>query len=167
MKYSWDANIWVRLVLPYIFKKPLLLNMFEVLLVPFQGLHTSFIAYRASVILRTNYSCQQGSLSILLNKIFADDIGTKTFSIDTVSDIKPKYYAPVASDTSGLFEPVYSGMGSEADFQKINVGFGSEYNNGLSFIVNAPIEAIGRESEIKAWVNYYRFATKQFTIKYF
>jgi hypothetical protein len=142
-----------------------MITFFESLLSPVQTIHASFITFKNDVLFRSSYNSQQGSLTALLNKVFADDIGLDRITIVTVSEFKSKYYAPLGSDSSDLKPALYAGLGTESG-DPIYVGFATEYNN-IDFIVYAPTEVEAREAEIKAWVNYYKFAGKQFKIIYF
>jgi hypothetical protein len=165
MNYSFDVSKWLKLVLPACYRKTRLIAFFEALLCPLQSLHTSFVKFKNDILFRTSYNSQQGSLIALLNKVFADDIHAKRFTILTVSELKRKYFAPVSTDNSDLEPDLYVGLGTESR-EPIYVGLAYEYDN-IYFLVYAPSEVIGRETEIKAWVNYYKFAGKSFKIIYF
>lgn len=166
MNYAFDIEKWLNLVLSYFYRKTNIIKFLKALLTGVQTTHTNFIAYRAEILFKASYSCQQKSLAALLNKIFAADLGGELFSLQTTSDIKPKYYHPLGSDGSALTDPLYAGLGSELNTQPLYAGFGSEYNESISFIVYAPSGCAAREAEIKSWVNYYRFESKDFKIIY-
>jgi hypothetical protein len=167
MKYNLDFDKFVNLSVPIYYSKWRIKNLIKCLVLPIGLVYWDFRDYRDAVILKTSYTSQQGSLSALFNKIFAADIGLKRFTIRTFSDIKPKYYAPIIDDSVVLDDPIYVGLSSEVETQPKYVGFGFEYNNAKSFVINAPIEVMPREAELKSWANYYRFESKEFIINYF
>lgn len=166
MSYRFEIDSWLELVVARRFKTSNTMKLLRAILAPVKLLIEDFTVYRKDVLFKVGYSCQQRSLASLLNQIFKEDIGVKTFLIITEADIKPKYFAPKASDASGLTDSIYAGLSSEPTISEFYAGFGEEYNQLHDFIVFAPIEVINRESEIRAWVNYYRFASKKFTIQY-
>lgn len=166
MSYDFDIEKWLNLVVGYFYRKPRILKVAGALLAPVKTLHTQFLEFRASILFKASYSSQQRSLKSLLNRVFDSSRAGRSFDIQTSADLLPNHYAPIGSDESGLVDPLYAGLASEAHVLPLYAGLASEYNQVASFIVFAPIECQPREAEIKSWVNYYRFAGKNFVIKY-
>lgn len=166
MIYDWDIEKWLKQLVGFHFRRPNTLLLLNALLAPVKTLVSEFNTYRKIILWRAGYNCQQRSLKALLNRVFEDTRAGRSFQILTNSDLKPKYYEPLGEDESGLTDPLYAGLSTEANITPIYVGFGYEYNSSISFTVYAPIECINQEAEIKAWVAYYRFTSKDFRITY-
>ncbi|MFA9215429.1 MAG: hypothetical protein ACEQSR_16585 [Candidatus Methylacidiphilales bacterium] len=167
MNFSFNVIKWLNQNIAVSKRKPRIVKFLIVILTPIQTIHTRFMEFRAEIIFRTNYSSQQGSLAALLNKRFESLIGIKQFRIETIDDQKERYYFPSSTEPAQLFNPIYFGLGWEANSNPIYIGSAKEYDNSISFIVYAPVEAMIKETEINFWVNYYRFVSKNFKIIYF
>jgi hypothetical protein len=166
MKYTWDINKWIGLVVGFYYNKPNIKLLLGVLLTPIASLHVRFLAFKSETDFKARYSCQQRAFKSLLNRVFEDARNGKSFYILTTSDVKPSHFAPIASDNSGLANPLYAGLATEPHALPLFFGLSSEYNEPVSFIVFAPIECQSREKEIISWINYYRFVSKNFRIEY-
>jgi hypothetical protein len=166
MKYTWDINKWIELVVGFYYNKTNIKALLQVLLTPITSLHARFLTFKSETDFKSRYSCQQRVFKSLLNRIFEDNRNGKSFFIQTTADVKPLYFAPITSDNSGLADALYAGLATEPHAVPLYFGLASEYNEPVSFIVFAPIECQPREKEIISWVNYYRFASKNFRIEY-
>lgn len=118
------------------------------------SLHIQFADFRQFVLLRTSYNSQQIKLKGLLNRLF--DPTLKRIQVVTLSDVVRTSYMQ-GGDVAPGSEVVYFNTGKY-------------YSGGgvlLSGQINVPIELAAKEAEIKAWVDYYIFYDKNYTITYF
>lgn len=166
IKRLMGTSIYVKMIVPYYFQKSNLLVLVDLLLSQLQLTILNFRKFKKDTDFKISYSSQQRAFKSLLNKVFEKDRNGRSFNIQTAGDIKPAYFVPISTDGGTLADALYAGLSSEAHAVPIYAGFGNEYNELASFIVYAPIECLPKEKEIIAWVNYYRFASKNFRIEY-
>jgi hypothetical protein len=118
------------------------------------SLYVQFAAFRDFVFIRTSYNSQQIKLKGLLNRLF--DPTLKRIQVVTISDVIRTNYLQ-----GGIIAP-----GTEI----VYLNQGKYLSSGgvlLSGQINVPIELIHKEGEIKAWVDYYIFFDKNYSITYF
>lgn len=166
MNYSFDSEKWLNQVLGFHYRKFRLIKWLNAIIAPIQSLHNNFLLFRSDILFKKSYTCQQKSLAALLNRVFKDNLGGKYFNIVTTSEVKKKYYHPIASDGSGLADNIFYGLSDEPSPFQLYYGLADDYNDSTSFIVYTPTGCAARIAEVKAWVNYYRFASKDFKIVY-
>jgi hypothetical protein len=166
MKYNWDINKWIGLVIGFYYNKPNIKSLLEALLSPMISLHSHFLVFKTETDFKAKYSCQQRAFKSLLNRVFEDTRNGKSFYILTTADVRPLHFAPITTDNSELANPIYAGLSTEPHATPLYFGLSQEYNEPVSFIVFAPIECQAQEKEIIGWVNYYRFVSKNFRIEY-
>jgi len=166
MNFNWNITTWIDLVIGFYYNKPNIKSFLGVLLSPIASLHSRFLEFKGETDFKVRYSCQQRAFKSLLNRVFENTRNGKSFYILTTADVKPLHFAPITTDNSELANPIYAGLSTEPHATPLYFGLAAEYNEPVSFIVFAPLECQPQEKEIIAWVNYYRFVSKNFRIEY-
>ena len=164
MRYTFNIEKWISQNIANSKRLPKNLKILKVLLSPISTVHAAFVQVRLDILFKVSYSCQQGSLTALLNRKFAQPDSLKVFRIETIDDLRKKYFFPDSDEVSIIYPPVYVGKGSEPTVNPMYIGSGKEYDDSTSFVLYVPIELQAKENEIRAWVNYYRFVSKNFKI---
>lgn len=161
MKYNFDINKFLRLVLSSVLKTTNRLKWMDSISVSFKNLLNEFETFRNDIDLRTQYSSEQLVLQTLLNNLF--DSTLQRIIIETTSDIKPLYYS---FNSGEPFNFQYSYFGAEAKPPMYGY-FGAELANAYNFEVRIPsaIDTVANRNKIAAWVNYYRLSSLTFIIK--
>ena len=91
MRYGFNSDKFVNSYLPAVLRLTNRVKLFQSFLKPVENLVADFNSFRQEIIFKTKYSCQQKSLTALLNKKF-DDTHSR-IRIVTASDIKPIWYS--------------------------------------------------------------------------
>jgi hypothetical protein len=160
MKYGFNLNKLVDLLLPFWLRKPNRVKLYISLMEPVRSLYNEFIEFKREVDFKTQYSCQQKSLESLLNKKF--DPVLKRIKIITSSDLKEIYY----SFNSGEVNPsLIHGKFSSEVISTPRYSFNSEeLTSSFRFVVRIPsaLDEDSTKAQMKAWVNYYRFQSFNF-----
>jgi len=164
MNYNWDIVKWIKLVLGSLWK-PNRALLIKCLLQPIIRMYNEFIILIDDINNRTRYNSSQKALTSLLNKLF--DPTLKRIYIDTVADEYQVYYQPIIGESLGdmvpLYQPIIADTDTPAPLYQLNI---AEYILIVDFIVYVPTSLAAQEGNIKAWVNYYRFASLTFKIIY-
>jgi hypothetical protein len=166
MNYIWNMTKWVTMQLPTLLRKPKRTAFIVSILAPIKrtdieggdtdkSLYAQFMAFREFVSLRVNYNSQQGSLVVLLNKLF--DPALKRIRLNTINDTKEISYA-FGDEVLPGFELIYAN--STPPHYAVD---GTAIYDGEILV---PIELQGKEAEIRAWVSYHIFLDKNYKITY-
>lgn len=125
-------------------------------------IEAGFIQYKKEIEFKTKYNCQQGVLAHLLNELF-DPIHER-IRIQTTSDIVPSTYMRQSGEA--VTDLTYMRVAGETTIEKAYMRRVGEIGDSYRFIVYVPTALTNKETEIKAWVDYYRFASKKYKIQY-
>ncbi len=128
------------------------LPMLDAALKTLTVMHLELLGFRSTIKNRMSYNGQVFSLRKMLNDKF-DNIQRRI----TIGKAEVRTHLMLYRRAEN--KPVMLGM------QMLNRRDSVEYQN--EFIVNLPISLKRKEIEIKAWLDYYKLATKTYTIKYF
>lgn len=161
MKYKFDVNKWIRLILSNVLKKPNRLKWMDAISTAFKTLLNEFENFRNEIDLKTQYSSEQLSLQTLLNNLF--DSTLQRIRIETTSDIKPIYFQYNSDEEAGVN---YGYFSSEIAPVKYSY-YSAELTNSYNFEVRIPasIDTVSNRNKIASWVNYYRISSLTFIIK--
>lgn len=160
MKYSFNLQKLVNLILPFWIRKPNRVKLFISIFWPLQSLFNEFADFKTEMDFRTQYNCQQKSLESLLNKRY--DPVLKRIRIITTSDLKAIYYSFNSTEINPNLG--YSRFSSEIIVSPRYIFNAEELSSSVRFVVRIPA-ALDNEtvkSQMKSWVDYYRFQSFNF-----
>ncbi len=160
MRYSLNIDRFVKQILPFILRKVNRVKLFQSILKPIEILVNGFNNFRIDILFKTQYSSQQKSLKALLNKKF--DSLHERITIVTANDLKPVYYSYDSGEVNPSLAYSY-GSGEVNPHPKFSYN-STELANPFSFIVRIPVDCNTDEikTQIKGWVDYYRFSSMNF-----
>ncbi|PZP45041.1 MAG: hypothetical protein DI598_13850 [Pseudopedobacter saltans] len=155
MIVDFDIDKWIEQNIPWLMRKPKMLALVKVCAAPFLVIYQDFLDNRKFNLIKANYNSQVFSLEDFLNtkydpeerRITIDDgFATQRIYFYLPEENKPVYFDP----------PVYFFLpGEYAD-------------SGIDFIVNthnAIVLTDTIKNEIKVWINYFKLASKRYTIQ--
>jgi len=158
MRYEWEIRSWVSRTIGWFVRKDALVAWIYSLLIPLENLHLKFIAKNVDLDFRTNYNSQQKVFAALLNNVF----GTETIRVETSSDLIPPFYVYYKIEAKPKKYLFFKSESKPSRFTR----FKSESNPSNNFIVYAPASLASDEARLRAWINYYKLAGKNYIIIY-
>lgn len=160
--YSWNIANWVPRMLPLKRRTEFTIAWLVACLSGVQVLVNDFSTKCQEWDFRVLYNSQQKVLSALLNKLF--DATSKRIRVETIADIIPPM---IVYHDSELPEAPVVYFDSESAPMDVIINHDSESASALDFRVFVPSALSGLEEQIKAWINRYVLADKQYEIIYF
>ncbi len=160
MTYIFDIDKFVNDVLPPVWRNDFTRSWLKALLIPFLTLYNEFVATSIALDFRIKYSSQQKVLASLLNKLF--DPSQNRIRVQTDSD---ELIDVVTYYESEGEPPIFTYYESEGK-PPLYTYYGTEYDTNGGFTVYVPVSLAGNEAAIRAWVNYYKYASTKFKIVY-
>lgn len=159
--YSWNIGAWIPRRLPFKRRTDITISWLKAQLAPLQEKADEFAAKCTDWDFRVKYNSQQKVLASLLNKLF--DPTSKRIRVETVSDL---IGAVVLFHDTELPEASVIYHDSETEPVPVIINHDSETAAAVDFRVFVPTSLTGDEDRIRAWINQYKLADKQYEIIY-
>jgi hypothetical protein len=151
-----DLNRLVRLILPILFRKTVMLSFLDAITQPVSNIYNLFLINRDSNLYNLSISPQVCSLQKLLNDRF-DISQRRIFITDGV------FYNPIYIHTAGENINLYLYTASE----KRDISLYMDIETGsltVDFFINVPFGLQFDVEEMKALIDYYKLASKTYKI---
>lgn len=143
------------LLLPTMLRKPVLGSLVQLVISPVSSIHTRFLSYRKDNLYRLQHNGQVCYLQAALNDKF-DPIDKRIVITDAdVVEVGFIYWRE---------EERLEGVPMRLDGAYIVSSRGYSGVDGFDFIVKVPAEIMNNEQQIRALVNVFKLAGKQFDI---
>jgi len=147
--YKVDFKRLICLLLPIILRKEILISFFKSLITPLETMHTSFMQFRTDTSKKMSYNSQTCHLRKMLNDKF--DV-LRRIKVEDVQKREPLMIYRRAEE-----KPVMLGTRMIHSRQFMTNG---------GFIVRIPASLTSKDSEIRAYIDYYKLITMKYQIIY-
>jgi len=158
--FNWDIRDWIERTIWRKWRQTAFVAWVYSLLKPLETLSLDLKAKSLHYRRIIQHNSQQMVLSGILNEVF--DSVSQRIRVETVADQEIRLYIRKLSE--GIPPKVFIRLNSEV-FDKVYIRYANETSGG-AFIVYVPSSLMAKEDEIKAWVDYFKLADKQYTIIY-
>ncbi len=165
--FNVDFNLLIQLLLPSFLRKNRMIAVLNCLIAPVNALYDDFTSYRLRTLKRLEYTGQVIYLEKLLNDTFnLMDIYNSQIYIEDIADIEYDYLFNHSEALSPMI--LYNSVGETNPITKF-INNEIELQTPIHFIVRVPIllfNSLGTSSisEMRALINLYKIAGKQFLI---
>ena len=152
----------IKLLLPPHWRTKSQIDFLKPVAKPFITVHNVFMTFRANNLYKLSFTGQVISLEYLLNQYY------QTEGI-YISDTAPDYPETTIYNTeeNETDEPVYVFNADETILpeEQVYLYNNEEFDLNINFIINIPIAVTFDENVVRALVNLYKLAGKQYSIK--
>lgn len=179
-----DFKKLIVLLLPTFLRKPVLFSLLKALIRPVVILYDDFKTQRTKNLYRANHNGQVCYLRKMLNDYFDNDLRRMSIAEGNADDWTFIYKHETFNETEGGV-PLWMSRADSAIpgsygnstlvFDSDNIGIkliskqGYVGSSGLDFLIRVPasLRGIADESRMISLVNYYKLASKRYTITYY
>lgn len=155
--YNLTSNI-KQALLP-ITIKPKTLAWLQTILYPLTYLYAEFQIHRNTV----NYNLTINSQVNRLQKALRDKFELVGINVVTIEDSITEFYMYTLAEEQSQSLVIHTVV---EDINESAIYTEDELNNEIDFIVEVPVGHESKETQIKAFVNRYKYAGKKFIIQY-
>ena len=167
--YFWNITVWAynELIPDLRDAGGFNLNWLLVLLSPIQYLYNAFITYNTAIMQKINCNGQTIILENTLNDLY--DPAHRRIKINTSRDILPINYLYLTSENNPLYIYTQAEYVANPSLPRVYLFNEVEYGNVYDFVVSTHSASLTAAQivQLKASVNYYRYAGKKPTYIYY
>jgi hypothetical protein len=156
MFYNFDINRWIAILIPGIMRKKFLYSIIKAMLYPVALIYRAFDTYRKGIEERLSYN----AITIYLEKFLNDLLRTDgIYIVDRI--IEQTLHLSYISEKD---VEDYMTMKSERN-NSVYLSNSDRLVGGFLIMVPLHVATTDNLESIRRWVNYYKYAGVQYTIK--
>jgi hypothetical protein len=161
--YTWNIKSWLARYLPFRRRTEEPLALQWVFLAPLQDLADELADKAVVLDFQIKYSSQQKVLEGLLNRLF--DPANNRIKVQTISDLVPDVVLYFDNELEPFPQVLYFD-GETMAFDAPILYHDSEEEAMADYRVIVPASLSGDEAKLRAWINRYNLADKNYIIEY-